>query len=253
MEPSPAERDKDLIINSFRGAAEKRGTRAARTEEVTNGHETDERTTTRPLGFGRGRRSRQEPRPRQAAPQPGRTITETRCGREPQRHASAQSRQPKPPQSLRSRVVVDAEVLRDPADGGAALVHRCSVRRDRLVNGQLKRLEELSLNRNLGDGAKPLRTRPPAAESHRDEAMPGNALQRSQQDRVVGLNAGPGRCRTGSLELSVSYSQPCRSGDRTNVVSGTRRNRSKRSRCSATDQATGAVGTDGGNGRVAST
>ena len=61
-----------------------------------------------------------------------------------------------------------------------------------------------------GKGSRP---RPPAPESHRDETMPGNALQRSQQDRDVGLNVGPGRCRTGSLELSVSYSQPCRSGD----------------------------------------
>ena len=48
---------------------------------------------------------------------------------------------------------------------------------------------------------------------HRDETMPGNALQRSQHDRDVGLNVGPGRCGTGSLELSVSYSKPCTSGD----------------------------------------
>ena len=53
------------------------------------------------------------------------------------------------------------------------------------------------------------RSRPrPAAESHRDERMPGNALQRSQQTRNVGLNVRPSRCETGSRELSVSYSQP---------------------------------------------
>ena len=53
------------------------------------------------------------------------------------------------------------------------------------------------------------RSRPrPAAESHRDETMPGNALQRSQQTRNVGLNVRPTRCETGSRELSVSYSQP---------------------------------------------
>ena len=44
------------------------------------------------------------------------------------------------------------------------------------------------------------RSRPrPAAESHRDETMPGNAVQRSQQDRDVGLNVRPSRCGTGSL------------------------------------------------------
>ena len=70
-----------------------------------------------------------------------------------------QSPRPEPAQSLRRRVVVNAEMLRDPADGDAALVHRGNVRRDRLVDGRLKAREELSLNRNLGDGAKPLRTR----------------------------------------------------------------------------------------------
>ncbi len=53
----------------------------------------------------------------------------------------------------------------------------------------------------------------PAAESDRDETMPGNAVQRSQQDRDVGLNVGPGRCGTGSLELSIGYSQPRTSGE----------------------------------------
>ena len=48
-----------------------------------------------------------------------------------------QSTQPEPAQSLRGCVVVDAKVLRDPVDGGAALVHRGNVRRDRLVDGRL--------------------------------------------------------------------------------------------------------------------
>ena len=57
-------------------------------------------------------------------------------------------------------------MLRDPADGGTVLVHHGNVRRDRLVDGRLKGLEELSLNRNLGDGAKPFRTRPPLVVRH---------------------------------------------------------------------------------------
>ena len=61
-------------------------------------------------------------------------------------------------------MVVDAEVVRDPADGAAALEYRGSVRRDRLVDGRLKGLEKLSLNRNLGDGANPLRTCEPQSQ-----------------------------------------------------------------------------------------
>ena len=77
-------------------------------------------------------------------------------------------------------MVVNAEMLRDPADGDAALVHRGNVRRDRLVDGRLKALEELSLNRNLDDGAKPLRTRPPGRASG---ATPPGEPNRASDDR----------------------------------------------------------------------
>ena len=63
-------------------------------------------------------------------------------------------------------------MLRDPADGDAALVHRGNVRRDRLVDGRLKAREELSLNRNLGDGAKPLRTRQRFVHGAEDQQSP---------------------------------------------------------------------------------
>ena len=67
-----------------------------------------------------------------------------------------------PPHGVRRRVVVDAEVFRDGVErrttgphlrrlGGDPLVHR-----DRLGD------PELDVNRNLGEGAKPLRTCPPA-------------------------------------------------------------------------------------------
>ena len=92
----------------------------------------------------------------------------TRWRRPVQERANPPSPRPEPAQSLRGRVVVDAEVLRDPADAGAAVVHRGSLRRDRLVKRRLKVLEELSLKRNLGDGAKALRTRPRAG--HRSPA-----------------------------------------------------------------------------------
>ena len=58
-------------------------------------------------------------------------------------------------------MVVDAEVLRDRADADAAVVHRDNLRRDRLVDGRRDGLEKLSLNQNQGNGAKPLRSRPP--------------------------------------------------------------------------------------------
>ena len=58
-------------------------------------------------------------------------------------------------------MVVDGEVLRDRADANAAVTHRRDPRGDRLVNRRLDRLDELSLNQNLGNGAKPLRSRPP--------------------------------------------------------------------------------------------
>ena len=58
-------------------------------------------------------------------------------------------------------MVVNAKVLGDGADADATIVHHGNRRRDRLVDGQRNGLEELSLNQDLGDGAKPLRTRPP--------------------------------------------------------------------------------------------
>ena len=93
-------------------------------------------------------------------PRPGPTRTATRCGREPQQPANPRSTGPRPAQSFVDRVVVDAEVLRDRADANAAVTHRRGPRRDRLVDRRLDRLGEIRLNLNLGNGAKPLRTRP---------------------------------------------------------------------------------------------
>ena len=67
-------------------------------------------------------------------------------------------------------MVVDAEVLRDRADADAAIVHRGNLRRDRLVDGRRDGLEKLSLDLNLGDGAKPLRTRRLTPDDFRLEA-----------------------------------------------------------------------------------
>ena len=58
-------------------------------------------------------------------------------------------------------MVIDAEVLRGRAAANAAVTHRRDPRRDLLVDRRLDRLGELSLNQNLGNGAKPLRSRPP--------------------------------------------------------------------------------------------
>ena len=163
-------------------------------------------------------------------------------------------------------MVVDAEVLRDPADASAAVEHRAADAGDDLVDRDHERVgnanvsekttegsESFSPRRQAGEPraneseprtgrgsgqgscaasaivavftpptvAADMRTRKapsrrrPAGESHRDETMPGNALQRSRQDRDVGLNVGPGRYGTGSLELelSIGYSQPRVRGD----------------------------------------
>ena len=95
--------------------------------------------------------------------QPGARSSENRtlCGQEPQQRANRRSPRAKPAQSLRSGVVVNAKVLGDGADANATVVHHGNRRRDRLVDGQRNGLEELSLNQDLGDGAKPFRTRPP--------------------------------------------------------------------------------------------
>ena len=63
-------------------------------------------------------------------------------------------------------MVVYREVLRDRADTVAAVTHRRDPRRDGLVERGLDRLGELSLNENLGNGAKPLRSRPPLVVRH---------------------------------------------------------------------------------------
>ena len=57
-------------------------------------------------------------------------------------------------------MVVDAEVPRNRADTVAAVAHRRSPGRNRLVDGDLDGLGEFSLDLNLSDGAKPLRPRP---------------------------------------------------------------------------------------------
>ena len=54
-------------------------------------------------------------------------------------------------------MVVDSKVLRDRANANAAVTHRRNPRRDRLVDRHLNRLDQLSLNQNPGNGAKPLR------------------------------------------------------------------------------------------------
>ena len=58
-------------------------------------------------------------------------------------------------------MVVDTEVPRNRANAIAAIAQRRSPGRDRLVHGALDRLEKARLELNLGNGAKPLRSRPP--------------------------------------------------------------------------------------------
>ena len=98
---------------------------------------------------------------------PGRAGTETRCGRPPQQRTKPESARPEPAQSLRGRVVINAEVLRDRANANAAVVHRGNLRRDQLIDGRLDGLEKVSPDLNLGDGAKPLRSRPPNPAGNR--------------------------------------------------------------------------------------
>ena len=109
--------------------------------------------------------------------------TERRCEQGARQQSNPESPRPEPTERLRNRVVVDAEVLRDPADGGAARVHDGSVDRDRLVNRRLKRLDELSLNRKLRNGAKPLRTRPPLLEVQGVPIHSGNNTPATHQIR----------------------------------------------------------------------
>ena len=75
--------------------------------------------------------------------------------------SNARSPRPEPAQSLIDRVVVDAQVPSNRADAIAAGVHRSNLQGDRLVDRGLNGPEKLRLNRNLGNGAKALRTRPP--------------------------------------------------------------------------------------------
>ena len=71
------------------------------------------------------------------------------------------SPRPEPAQSFVDRVMVDGEAPRNRADADAAVMQRGNLGRDDLVNRRLDRLGELSLNQNLGNGAKPLGSRPP--------------------------------------------------------------------------------------------
>ena len=57
--------------------------------------------------------------------------------------------------------MVDAKVAADRGDGGAVVVHPSGGRSDSLVDRARHDSAEFSLERKLGDGAKPLRTRPP--------------------------------------------------------------------------------------------
>ena len=58
-------------------------------------------------------------------------------------------------------MVVDAQVPSNRADAIVASMHRSNLQGDRLVDRGLNGPEKLSLNQNLGNGAKPLRSRPP--------------------------------------------------------------------------------------------
>ena len=79
-------------------------------------------------------------------------------------------------------MVVYRKVLRDDADANAAVTHRRDPRRDRLVDRRLNQLDELSLNENPGNGAKPLRSRPIPYPPLKEGVI---TLKRAQSERAT--------------------------------------------------------------------
>ena len=57
-------------------------------------------------------------------------------------------------------MIIHAEVLGDHTDEQSGIAHRGNLERGRPVHGMLDEPHELGLNRNAGNGTKPLRTWP---------------------------------------------------------------------------------------------
>ena len=83
----------------------------------------------------------------------------------------------------------------DRADGDAAVVHHGNRRRDRLVEGRINGLEELSLDRNLRDGAKPLGTRPRGPGRRPGPRRPDRRAPHAGDTRGLAGQEKPGRPR----------------------------------------------------------
>ena len=66
-----------------------------------------------------------------------------------------------PAQSLRSRVVVDAEVLRDPADASASVVHRAADGCDDLVDRDDERVRNAKVTEKTTEVSESFSPRPP--------------------------------------------------------------------------------------------
>ena len=79
---------------------------------------------------------------------------------------NARSPRPEPTQSLVGRVVVNAEVLRDPADAGTSVVHRAADGGNDLVDRDNERVENANVGNKTTEGSesfspRPLRSRQP--------------------------------------------------------------------------------------------
>ena len=72
-----------------------------------------------------------------------------------------QSTRTEPAQSLRGRVVVDAEVLCDPADAGASVVHRGADGGDNLVDRDHERIGNANVGEETTEGSESFSPRPP--------------------------------------------------------------------------------------------
>ena len=104
---------------------------------------------------------------------------------------NARSPRPEPTQSLVGRVVVNAEVLRDPADAGTSVVHRAADGGNDLVDRDNERVGNANVGNKTTEGSesfspRPLRSRQPQRR---------NRTAADESDQVFELLAGHGKLR----------------------------------------------------------
>ena len=121
-----------------------------------------------------------EHRPRLRRP----AVQLTLCGQHPQQPANHGSPGAKPAQSLRGRVMVDAEVLRDPTDAGTAGVHRAADGGDDLVDRDHERIGNANVGDKTTEGSESFSPRPPyfLPVTHWSNVVYGRARKRQRRD-----------------------------------------------------------------------